>query len=120
MVVVEQDLPSPGTVRGTVHVPCCASEEVTRRWEGAQAGQPVQTGQRDIPEHPAEPGNWASWGQERVITAGMSWAGVHGHLTNGDRDKAEVFEAFFASFFNTHPSIPSGKHGLSHGTLQSP
>lgn len=71
-------------------------------------------------EFPAESGKWASWGQKRVITAGMGWAGVDGHLTNRDGDKAEVFNVFFASTFNTHSSIPSGECGLSHRTLPSP
>lgn len=45
---------------------------------------------------------------------------VDGHLTNRDRDRAQVFNAFFASVFNTPPSLPSGKHALYQGTLQSP
>lgn len=33
-------------------------------------------------EFPAESGKWASWGQERVITAGMGWAGQMSMVTS--------------------------------------
>ena len=39
---------------------------------------------------------------------------VDAHLINRDRGMAQVFNELFSSVFNTHPSLPSEKHGLSH------